>query len=168
VTGVQTCALPISLEGSRQLDLVFLDGGGDPLWNLWELIFCLRFLHPNGIALVDDAGFMEKTTFRGRRDYGKASAILPLVALIDALRYGREQGDGEGFERFGELGVELESLLESPLIADLMPWLDSHTFLTVGNMWALVPKPMATRVFDLNLDDNLSLGWDDFRAQRLA
>ena len=75
------------MVNEQKLNLTFIDGSGDAMINLIEFDTLLNYMHDSGIIIVDDVRFMKKTSYRARRDFGKASLIYPLLLISENLEY---------------------------------------------------------------------------------
>lgn len=68
------------------LDLVLLDGSGDPALNLQEFEVAASMLAPHGVIVVDDVvPFPPTKAFPGPRRFGKAMSILHALTASDEL-----------------------------------------------------------------------------------
>jgi hypothetical protein len=157
--------LPSVLDELNGVDIAFIDGGGDALVNLYEFDMILEKLNSNGIIVVDDCHYLPKTTYRARRDFGKAQLIYPLLLITDTINYqidkwtaksgGRNQGlgamkDQNGFRPF------LSPLLESGPFLEIAEKLRNYAFFKVSSLLVICEHKVIKEGFGLDPDENLS------------
>jgi len=88
VEGNSAFTVPQTLAQLDEVNLAFIDGGGHPLYNLFEFQVLWEKLSPGGLILVDDCNYLPPSpAYQGRRDYGKAQLILPFLMLQEYLGF---------------------------------------------------------------------------------
>lgn len=77
--GNSLSVLENALHEMPTVDVAFIDGGADARVNLWEFLTIISHLSKYGIIVIDDVSYLAKTTYKARRDFGKAQLIYPLL-----------------------------------------------------------------------------------------
>ena len=86
--GMSSETMPKAMAAVNEVDIAFIDGGADARVNLFELEALLPKLSPNGVIVIDDVVWLAQTTkYKGRRDFGKAQMILPILCIADNINY---------------------------------------------------------------------------------
>lgn len=157
--------LPPALGELNGVDIAFIDGGGDALVNLYEFDLILGNLNSNGIIVVDDCHYLPKTTYRARRDFGKAQLIYPLLLLSDTLNYQVDKWTAKSGSR--ELAIDamkdatgfrpfLSPLLGSESFMNLALKLSHYAFFKVSSLLVICEHSVLKEGFGLDPDENLS------------
>ncbi|MEO1659101.1 MAG: class I SAM-dependent methyltransferase [Pseudomonadota bacterium] len=88
VQGNSAQTVPETLSQIESVDVAFVDGGGHPLFNLFEFQLLWDKLSPDGLILIDDCVYLPPSPgYMGRRDYGKAQLILPFLMLAEYINF---------------------------------------------------------------------------------
>lgn len=88
IEGMSPKTMPKAMAEINEVDIAFIDGGADARVNLFELEALLPKLSANGVIVIDDVVWLAQTTaYRGRRDFGKAQMILPMLCIADNINY---------------------------------------------------------------------------------
>jgi predicted O-methyltransferase YrrM len=88
VIGNSAHTVPETLKNVDTVDVAFIDGGGHPLFSLFEFEALWEKLSLGGLILVDDCNYLPPSpAYEGRRDYGKAQLIMPFLMLIEYINF---------------------------------------------------------------------------------
>lgn len=157
--------MPPLLDDIEQIDIAFIDGGGDARLNLFELELLLPKMSPNGVIVIDDVVWLERTGYRARRDFGKAQLILPLLCIADTANFiidlMTERNDGDAYKALAAMpdmagtGPVFDALVQNDALRGFWRSLAGFDFAKVGSQIFLARKEMMHGPLGFDLEANL-------------
>jgi predicted O-methyltransferase YrrM len=157
--------LPNALRALQTVEVAFIDGGGDPLVNLCEFFMIFSHLSQNGIIVIDDVSFLAPTVYyHGRRDFGKAQLIYPLLLLVETLNYRLTTIERQTKRPRNQAAEQLSLMLPANLsgviadsrFLDLCEQLQSFAFIKVGSLLLFSTQAVIHETMEISKDSNLS------------
>lgn len=127
VQGNSAQTIPATLAKMSTVDLAFVDGGGHPLFNLFEFQLLWDKLSENGLILIDDCNYLPPSpAYEGRRDYGKAQLILPFLMLMEYINF-QPAAIGKDIGKPADAPETLDRLLAAAPMTDFSKVIFAHT-----------------------------------------